>query len=211
MDKLIPFVLEELFDVYEHDASRLNLASSDSLPWSLSDIVSRVPSLDVGTANLSLGYPDTKLLVEDLREFCQVETGVDVLPTSGAAEALFLAFNEALVDQDRPVSIAIPRPSYGAFSGLARLLEVSIVTYDYRPDDSWTVDEHKLLRLARECRVVVVNNPHNPTGRRISSTWQPIQDVWCPGVAARVGYGGRTENPTHENLTTVHNLSGQFL
>ena len=75
--------------------------------------------------------------------------------------------HELSVDQadDRP--LAISRPAFGAFRGLASLLGLRIETYDYYPSRGWAPELAELLVLSERCRAVVVANPHNPTGHVI--------------------------------------------
>jgi aspartate/methionine/tyrosine aminotransferase len=90
-----------------------------------------------------------------------------VLPTSGAAEAIALVMHELSHSgvARNGGFIAIPSPSYGAFAGLASLLQLPTRTYAYRPDRGWAPDLDEILGLSRQCAALIVNNPHNPTGQ----------------------------------------------
>src|SRR5689334_4021801 len=118
---VIPFKLEDFFDKYEHRPDLINLASSDALPWKGTELTEKgVPLPD--STSLSLAYPDVKGgLLPHLLDLCEPPAGIEVLPTAGAAEAIALIMHvcasRGMVTRGRP--IAIPRPSYGAFHGLA--------------------------------------------------------------------------------------------
>jgi aspartate/methionine/tyrosine aminotransferase len=116
-------------------------------------------------ARCSLGYPDPKPLEGPLKSALGLPTGVEVLPTSGAAEAVALAMHEIAESRtERDFALALPSPSYGAFKGLASLLGLKIKQYPYRPATGWRPDLEQMCALAKECSAFVVNNPHNPSG-----------------------------------------------
>jgi aspartate/methionine/tyrosine aminotransferase len=47
------------------------------------------------------------------------------------------------------------------------LLGLQAESYEYVPNDNWRLDRERLRDLARRCGVLVIINPHNPTGRSI--------------------------------------------
>lgn len=161
------FKLEDFFDKHEHVKGPINLASSDALPWSAANFKKgAMAKIATGT----LAYPDVKgLLLPGLKKFCKLPRGIQVLPTSGAAEAIALVMQE--LHNSRAARddgfIAIPSPGYGAFIGLASLLGLPVKTYDYRPDRGWAPDLDELLGLSKRCAALIVNSPHNPTGHVI--------------------------------------------
>jgi len=167
---LIPFTLEDFFDTYEHRADLINLASSDALPWSAADLRSKGVSLSQDREYL-LQYPDVLgLLSSGFTRFCQPPEGIGVLATAGAADAIALVMHELATNDeqghDRP--IGVPRPSFGAFRGLSRMLGLATDTYDYHLSRGWTPDSEELLNLSRRCRALVVINAHNPSGQVLS-------------------------------------------
>jgi len=163
---MVRFSLEDFFDEFEHRPGLVNLASSDAQPWSADDLQSKDVSL-AQSAGLTLHYPDVNAhLLPSLVRLYKLPTGIRLLPTSGAAEAIALVMHEYSAMRAahgyRPVGI--PLPVYGAFSGLPALLGLPIETYAYRPSRGWTPDPEEVLALARRCGALVVTNPHNPTG-----------------------------------------------
>ena len=159
---MVRFDLEEFFDQYEHQAGLINLASSDALSWSASALDKRVLAEIVCG---SLGYPDPKRLQGPLKHALALPVDVEVLATSGAAEAIALAMHEiAESHSERDFVVALPSPSYGAFRGLASLLGLKTKHYDYRPATGWRPDLEQMCAVAKECDAFIVNNPHNPTG-----------------------------------------------
>jgi aspartate/methionine/tyrosine aminotransferase len=167
MDQLDQFLLEDFFYQYEHRADLINLASSDASPWSVEDLERLGLHLSVLMAKHTIGYPDVKRLVEPgLKAACCIPDGWSILPTAGAAEGIAVAMHE-LAARGNCRSIAIPFPSYGAFSGLAKLLGMRVATYSYRQSSNWALDTSELFRCADDCDALVIIDPHNPTGQRV--------------------------------------------
>lgn len=168
MVDLLPFALEEFFAEFEHRPDLLNLASSDAAPWTLQEILVQCPDLQTDLERLSLDYPDVrKSLVPSLREMYQPPPQMDILAVSGAAEAIFLILTERYSRNDGQLRIALPHPSYGAFAGISRLLGYEIRTYAYAIGDGWSLDADGLREAAMNADILVINNPHNPTGSLI--------------------------------------------
>jgi aspartate/methionine/tyrosine aminotransferase len=159
---MLRFRLEDFFDEYEHRLNLINLASSDALPWDMS-------VLDTDAfeeiARSSLSYPDPKRLLPLLESALAPPSGVGLMPTSGAAEAIALTMHEIAAScSERDCVVVLPSPSYGAFRGLASLLGLKVKQYDYRPSAGWRPDLDEMCCLAKECSAFIINNPHNPTG-----------------------------------------------
>jgi aspartate/methionine/tyrosine aminotransferase len=168
---MIKFRLEDFFDTYEHCPELINLASSDALPWG--NLFLQDHGLDLPhDESFTFSYPDVKArLLPGLIRHCNPPAGMELLPTSGAAEAIALAMHEI---SDRYSArgdrcVAIPSPSYGAFQGLAELLSLPTKTYEYHPMRSWAPDFEEVLELSKQCAALVITNPHNPTGHVMSS------------------------------------------
>ncbi|MEW6642362.1 MAG: pyridoxal phosphate-dependent aminotransferase [Pseudomonadota bacterium] len=167
---MLRFELEDFFDTYEHRPGLINLASSDALPWPAEQLRDD-PEINAGVGIGTLAYPDVRgLLLPGLRELCAPPPGADVLPTSGAAEAIALVLHEhwQSCKTGRTCLLGVPAPGYGAFRGLASLLGMPLEVYGYEPTRQWAPDSDELLTLARRCSALVVNNPHNPTGHVLS-------------------------------------------
>lgn len=185
MSDLRPFALEDFFAEFEHRPNLWNLASSDAAPWTLPEVFDRCPELQKEFAGLSLNYPDVRdSLVPGLQEFCQPPTQMDILVVSGAAEAIFLILTEHRSRSDDQLRIAVPRPSYGAYAGISALLGYEITDYGYTSDGEWSLDADGLRHAATTANMLVINNPHNPTGRLIDEQLlQELSDI----VANRQG------------------------
>jgi aspartate/methionine/tyrosine aminotransferase len=176
MFDLRAFPLEEFFRTYEHRPGLINLASSDAYPWSWQETIARCPELRTVLDGLSLGYPDLEEeLLPNLVTFCDPPSGMRTLATSGTAEAIFLVLAGLRCQRATAPRIAVPQPSYGAFTGVSRLLGYDVVHYAYKRADDWSLATGQLRALCASCDVVVINNPHNPTGHLIDRVL--LQDV----------------------------------
>lgn len=168
MFELHSFVLEDFFRKYEHRRDLLNLASSDASPWTLQEAIDRCSRLQQDLAQIDFKYPDIDgVLLPSLVTFCKPPPGMGVLAVSGAAEAIFLILAEHRCRIDARLRIAGPLPSYGAFDGIPHLLGCDTAVYRYRYDADWSLDPDALRKVSANSDVVVVNNPHNPTGHLI--------------------------------------------
>lgn len=176
---LRPFALEDFFAEFEHRPGLCNLASSDAAPWTLQEICAQCPGLQSDLDLLSLNYSDVyKSLVPALRKICQPPPHMDILVVSGAAEAIFLILMERRSRGDRQLRVAVPRPSYGAFVGVAHLFGYEITDYGYTNSGDWSLDADGLRQAAMNADILVLNNPHNPTGRLIDDKLlQNISDI----------------------------------
>jgi len=179
MSDLRAFALEDFFAEFEHRSGLLNLASSDAAPWTLQDVFDHCPDLQTYFGRLSLNYPDVReSLVPALQKFCQPPSHMEVLAVSGAAEAIFLILTERRSQSDGQLRVAVPRPSYGAYAGISDLLGYEIIDYGYTNDGEWSLDADSLRQAATNSDTLVINNPHNPTGRLIDAKLlQEISDV----------------------------------
>lgn len=157
-----PFGLEDFFDKHEHRSDVINLASSDALPWTVGEL--KALGLALPSAKASFKYPDLAQLKSELKTYLRPPAGFVVLPTAGVAEAIALVLHEFADVTARLGCVAVARPNYGAFGGLADLLGLKVKTYDYSPKRGWALDLDEMRTSTRDCGLVTIANPHNPTG-----------------------------------------------
>src|ERR1700720_122782 len=109
MFQLRSFSLEDFFRQYEHRQGLLNLASSDSNPWTLEEMTARCPRLEQDLRLINLRYPDIDGgLIPSLERFCKPPSGMGVLATSGTAEAIFIVLAEQRSRNQTRLRIAVP-------------------------------------------------------------------------------------------------------
>jgi aspartate/methionine/tyrosine aminotransferase len=187
----------------------VNLSESIGPDLSVADILGRAGLADL--AGVSLGY-GTSAGDADLRALVAGRLGVpgdQVLLTSGAAGALFLA---ALLHSDGEILACLP--CYPPMLDALRGLGARVVTVSGRFEDGYRIDLEGLRdRLSARTRLVMVASPQNPSG--VSVTPEEIDailaalDRRCPealllvdetfreatygGAAPAVSFAGRSE------------------
>jgi N-succinyldiaminopimelate aminotransferase len=124
-----------------------------------------------GTSNQyapSAGLPRLRqLLAERMRETSGLNYDAEheVTVFSGATEALFCSFQAFFKPHDEIITFAPFFDCYpaGAFSAGAKLVEVQLKTPD------WTFGAEDLdAKLTKNTKAILINTPHNPTGRVFS-------------------------------------------
>jgi aspartate/methionine/tyrosine aminotransferase len=167
MGSLVPFALEDFFYEFEHRPGGINLASSDVKPWKQPKFNAKRPWKAAKDELRNWAYPNVEQTATRLKHALEVpaDAHLEVLPTTGAAEAIWLVLQALAIDERlKTHTIAIPEPAFGAYHGVSQLLGFRAQTYRYRQSARWSLDESQLLEAARVCNTVIVNTPHNPTG-----------------------------------------------
>lgn len=157
--KLDHFELEDFFARYEHRSNLLNLGSSDALPWPSKHITEAIANID---RLLSFDYPNPANVTATINQTVGKRAD-DSVGTAGAAEALFLALASER-RANHPTTVGIPSTSYGAYNGICQILDFATVTYSGPWPFSHDHTELDLESVCAHCDVVIVNNPHNPSG-----------------------------------------------
>jgi aspartate/methionine/tyrosine aminotransferase len=164
------FRLETLFERYEHVKDMLVLGSSDAHTRTIGELLRM--SGESLPDDLPLGYTEPRGEAR-LRDAIAAVHGVDrerVLVTVGASEAIFLLMRSLLTDGDRAL---VGTPAYQSLVEMARDARASVEEYRYPPEHDFKPDPEALAdqiaRAAPPFRCVVLNSPHNPTGRVLDS------------------------------------------
>lgn len=162
---LPPFEMERWQSRHEHHVD-YNLSDSGAHPYTL-DELARQTGVEAG--DQLLGYVQTNGTVP-LRERISAlypDAGPrNVVVTTGGAEANFLALWELVSAGDR---VVFQLPTYGQTPGLARWLGAEVDSFRLREERGWKVEPGAARRaITPDTRLVVVTNPNNPTGARLS-------------------------------------------
>lgn len=163
--RINPFLMEEWLGGYRFKVE-INLAESgmrdltlrhflaacDSTPEVLQDLVLE----DMPT----MGSP---YLREAIARTYPIRVAPEnVLVTTGTSEALFLLFCLVLDPGCRVVTSA---PAFQALYEVPRALGAELVFYEHRFEEGFRFDAARFCALITpDTRLVIVNNPHNPTG-----------------------------------------------
>ncbi len=171
MVKVDPFLVERFLNVHEHNVE-VNLAETCVQPFTLGEFLTLVDREDFfedfKDTQLTYGYiegsPGLRRGISDLYEGVPPE---NVLVTGGAIAANFLAFYSLVEPGDTVVSI---KPSYQQLYSAAKSFGAEVKLLNLRPEDDWLPAVDELSELVDEkTKMVVINNPHNPTGALIDT------------------------------------------
>ncbi|MGA2513153.1 MAG: aminotransferase class I/II-fold pyridoxal phosphate-dependent enzyme [Candidatus Limnocylindrales bacterium] len=163
--RLDDFALERFFARWEFRAELL-LCASDIEGWPMRDLLELAGEGDRRRwKNLRLGYtespgdPDLRAAISGLYDRVQPD---DVLVFSGAEEAIFTLHNVLLGPGDHAV---IVWPAYESLAEVARGAGAEVRRVELREADGWRVDTEEVRAALRpNTRLILVNEPHNPTG-----------------------------------------------
>jgi aspartate/methionine/tyrosine aminotransferase len=160
--------LEAWFNRYEAGAAH-SLGSTMVQPWKGEELAPYFPE-GWGSAAFEFGYVPTPGS-RSLRELIAAEDGLaadDLFLTAGATEANHAVLRGLLRAGD---SVVLQDPLYYQFAGLAAEIGAEVRRWPLAPDPRAEVDLSALAGLIdASTRLVVLNTPHNPTGRCLDET-----------------------------------------
>ncbi len=170
--KLETFALERFQSIWENRVA-WNLAESGVHPLRVSELLRNTANHDALLA-MELGYPQTNGTIE-LRELIAAmysgATRDHVQVTNGGSEANCIALMRLVAPGDE---IVFMTPNYMQGSGLARALGATVHTWQLRETGDgtsarWAPDLDELRRLvSATTRAILICNPNNPTGARLT-------------------------------------------
>jgi aspartate/methionine/tyrosine aminotransferase len=159
-----PFLLDMWLDRFEHDIE-FNLGGSEGPSWTLNEILS------LGTDEQRQQFFNHKVVysrpagAEGLRTAIAEMQNVSpesVQVVTGASEALLVLMWLA---SEPGANVILPKPGYPPFSALPESLGIEIRYYTIRKENNFSIDIEEIKRLTdANTKLVLVNNPHNPTG-----------------------------------------------
>jgi aspartate/methionine/tyrosine aminotransferase len=163
--RLHDFALERFFARWEFSAELL-LCASDVEGWPMQEL------LDLADEDgrrrwhdLRLGYtesPGDPALRAEIAGLYEHLTAEDILVFSGAEEAIFAVHNVLLGPGDHAIVV---RPAYQSLAEVARAAGAEVTRVDLRSQDGWLLDVEEVRTALRpSTRLILVNEPHNPTG-----------------------------------------------
>jgi aspartate/methionine/tyrosine aminotransferase len=166
--ELKPFLLDKWLDSHEHSIE-FNLASSTGPAWTLNEI------LNLGGDEQRQLFRNHKLVygrpagAESLRAAIAEMQQVDVdhvQVVTGASEALLILMWLAA---EPGANVILPQPGFTTFSALPESLRLETRYYSVRKENGFAIDVEEIKRLTDgNTKLVLINNPHNPTGAVMS-------------------------------------------
>jgi aspartate/methionine/tyrosine aminotransferase len=163
--RLHDFALERFFARWEFDAEML-LCASDVEGWPLAELLELADEDGRRRwADLRLGYTESTggpALRAEIASLHQHITADDVLVFAGAEEAIFALHNILLGPGDHAIVV---RPAYQALAEVASAAGAEVSRVELREADGWRLDVSEVRAALRpKSRLILVNEPHNPTG-----------------------------------------------
>ncbi len=169
--KVEPFLVEQFMNRFEKSA-RLNLAETCVDPFTLREFLDFVGESDFLTnlSSMKLTYGAIEGS-EDLRAglanlYSTLESR-NILVCGGAIGANFLVFYSLVEPGDTVISVF---PAYQQLYSVAKSFGANVKLLPLREKNSWLPEINELSDLLDDkTRLIVINNPHNPTGSLIES------------------------------------------
>ena len=164
-----PFVMERWQSHYENTV-RYNLSDSGVHPLTVRELL-ELAGAEREALDTALSYGQTNGSEALRRRIAELYDDADpdrVVVTNGSAEANFIAAWHLVRPGD---AVAVLTPTYMQVPGLADALGAEVRRVPLREEDGWQVDPSDAARAIDEgTRLVVVTNPQNPAGVRLSET-----------------------------------------
>lgn len=165
--QLKPFLLDIWLDQFEHNID-FNLAASTGPAWIVNEILALA---DDDTRHkflnnkLVYGRPaGSDGLREAIAEMEHVPVD-SVQIVTGASEALVALM---WLVAEPGANVIIPLPGFTTFSALPESLGIETRFYQVRRENGFRIDIDEIKHLAdSKTKLILVNNPHNPTGATI--------------------------------------------
>lgn len=146
----------------EHASARCNLANSGMLGAGVEDLVLEPGDVLINGDNRD-GYPQ---LLEAIAELYRLRSPQEVVTAGGTSGANFLAFATLVEPGD---VVLVEQPTYEPILAALRFMGADVRRFSRRHENGYRVDPSELRRLlADKARLVVLTNPHNPSGVMLS-------------------------------------------
>ena len=172
--KIEQFALERWMTTWETQVE-YDIAESGIYPMSVNELLDMLPGGEreetlARLLDMRLGYSEApgSLELRSLLAGTYASTGPEnILVTTGAIEANFLAFNVLLEPGDHVVAVY---PAYQQLYSVPRAIGCDVTLWKLRPENDFRYDLDELETLVRpNTKLIVINTPHNPTGAMLSA------------------------------------------
>ncbi len=169
--KIDPFLVEQFMKAYEHDVE-LNLAETCVDPFVLGEFLTLMGEEDfleqLKEMQLTYGFiegsPDLRQGLANLYDHIEPE---NILVAGGAIGANFLVFYSLVEPGDTVISVF---PAYQQLYSAPESLGANVKLLRLRELNQWLPDINELSELVDDkTKLIVINNPHNPTGSLIDT------------------------------------------
>jgi aspartate/methionine/tyrosine aminotransferase len=163
--RLRDFALERFFARWEFKAEML-LCASDVEGWPMTELLALADDDSRRRwESLLLGYtesPGLPALRAEIASLYRTVSADDVLVFAGAEEAIFALHNVLLGSGDQAIVV---RPAYQSLAEVAGAVGAEVVRVELHESAGWRLDADEVRAALRpNTRLILVNEPHNPTG-----------------------------------------------
>jgi aspartate/methionine/tyrosine aminotransferase len=169
--KVDPFLVEQFLSTYELQAE-LNLAETCVDPFTLREFLALMGEDDfleqLKDVQLTYGFgKGSPALLQAIANLYDHQKSQNILVNGGAIGANFLVFYTLVEPGDTVISIF---PAYQQLYSSAKSFGANVRLLRLRKDNQWLSDLDELAGLVDDkTKLIVINNPHNPTGSLIEA------------------------------------------
>ena len=172
--RFVPFELERWQSTWENQV-RFNLSESGVHPLSIQELLGLAGASTLPLLEVRLGYSQsngTALLRGRIAALYQGVTPEQVLVTTGSAEANFLVCWRLIEPGD---NVAVMLPNYLQTWGLVQNFGAAVRGFALHAEAHWEpFAEEVRSAITPGTKLVVVTNPHNPTGHVLSGEMRKL-------------------------------------
>ena len=166
--RFVPFELERWQSTWENRV-RYNLSESGVHPLSIHELLELAGASPTPLLDVRLGYSQsngTDLLRGRIAALYDGVAPEQILVTTGSAEANFVVCWRLVEPGDK---VAVMLPNYLQTWGLAQNFGAQVRGFTLRAEAAWEPSPDEVRSaIAPGTKLVVVTNPHNPTGHVLS-------------------------------------------
>lgn len=220
--RFVPFELERWQSTWENRV-RYNLSESGVHPLSIQELLDVAQASATPLLDVRLGYSQsngTDLLRGRIAALYPGVSPDQILVTTGSAEANFVVCWRLIEPGD---NVAVMLPNYLQTWGLAQNFGAEVRGFTLRADAQWEPSADDVSKaIAPGTKLVVVTNPHNPTGHVLSGEMRRLivsraAEVGAWLLADEVYQGAERDGPTtptlwgsYERVIVVNGLSKAY-
>ncbi|HJS42223.1 MAG TPA: aminotransferase class I/II-fold pyridoxal phosphate-dependent enzyme [Gemmatimonadales bacterium] len=201
----VPFELERWQSTWENRV-RFNLSESGVHPLTIQELLGLAGASAVPLLDIRLGYSQsngTDLLRERIAALYPGASPDQVLVTTGSAEANFCVCWRLLEPGDK---VAVMMPNYMQTPGLTQNFGAQVRPITLHEKEAWEpYAEEVRAAIVPGTKLVVVTNPHNPTGHVLSDSLrrvilERVQEVGAWLLADEVYQGAERNGQTTQSF-----------
>lgn len=172
--RFVPFELERWQSTWENRV-RFNLSESGVHPLTIQELLGLAGASAMPLLEVRLGYSQsngTDLLRERIAALYPGASPDQILVTTGSSEANFVTCWRLIEPGDK---VAIMQPNYQQTWGLAQNFGAQVRPFQLHEKEGWEPYAEEIrTAIVPGTRLVVVTNPHNPTGHVLSEASRKV-------------------------------------